>query len=202
MQVVNVYDTPDSQIKWHDDGEYSVGPVVASYSLGRTATMGFRRKPSKKKKSKWGKPLQTATASRKSKYDEESYQAKLARLRNAPQDVEPVFKGVANVAEIDAKPDASGITSIEVRRRRERRKRRERMFFFFLVVNGFPTAPNMHMSVAVHRILISAPGSAGDFLRVSGSLSLLDYALSLPTLRRTTLFTAHLRQTTLFNAHR
>jgi alkylated DNA repair dioxygenase AlkB len=42
--VVNVYDTPNSQIKWHDDGEVSVGPVVASFSLGRTAVMGFRRK--------------------------------------------------------------------------------------------------------------------------------------------------------------
>ena len=53
--VVNVYDTANSQIKWHDDGEYTVGPVVASYSLGRSATMGFRAKASKKKKSKWGK---------------------------------------------------------------------------------------------------------------------------------------------------
>ena len=42
--VVNLYETPSAQIKWHDDGEVSVGPVVASFSLGRAAVMGFRRK--------------------------------------------------------------------------------------------------------------------------------------------------------------
>ena len=31
-----------------------VGPVVASFSLGRTATMGFRRKTSKRIKGRWG----------------------------------------------------------------------------------------------------------------------------------------------------
>ena len=34
--------------------DYRVGPVVASYSLGRSATMGFRRKPDKRLKGKWG----------------------------------------------------------------------------------------------------------------------------------------------------
>ena len=34
--------------------DYRVGPVVGSYSLGRSATMGFRRKPDKRRKGKWG----------------------------------------------------------------------------------------------------------------------------------------------------
>ena len=50
--VVNVYDKPGGQIKWHDDGEASVGPVVASLSLGRPAVMGFRRKPKASKRNR------------------------------------------------------------------------------------------------------------------------------------------------------
>lgn len=46
--VCNVYDTMDASIKWHDDGEPTVGPIVASLSLGRSALMGFRRKPKRR----------------------------------------------------------------------------------------------------------------------------------------------------------
>ena len=48
--VINVYDSPQAAIKWHDDGETSVGPVVASFSLGRAAVMGFR--PKRKRRGK------------------------------------------------------------------------------------------------------------------------------------------------------
>jgi alkylated DNA repair dioxygenase AlkB len=107
--VINVYDTTDAQIKWHDDGEYSVGPVVASYSLGRSATMGFRRKPSKKRKSKWGKPLKAAFAN-DTAFDETSYQLKLEQLELTLRQ----SGGARDIPEVDAEPDASGITTIEV----------------------------------------------------------------------------------------
>jgi alkylated DNA repair dioxygenase AlkB len=101
--VVNVYDTPDSQIKWHDDGEYTVGPVVASYSLGRSATMGFRPKLSKKRKSKWGN---------KSGNPEYIHGKKF--VEPLPDSPSSSSHDDADLPVVDAEADAAGVVSLEV----------------------------------------------------------------------------------------